>query len=84
MSLGLTLAKPLKQKLVMTFDEAVTARYLAEAARRTQAEVEAECMPSGASLRADLCTPLRDFLSMRIGNDWCRIREVEVELWTVE
>jgi hypothetical protein len=73
-----------KKRFVITLDEAVTARYLAEAARKTQAEVDTDCIPSGASLRIDLSPPFGDFLSMLIGNEWVQIGEVGVELKTVE
>jgi hypothetical protein len=75
-----------KQQLVIILDEATTARYLAEAAKRTQAEVHADCMPSGASLRIDLCPPCYPFypVSMEIGNRWVEIGEADVELKAVE
>ena len=75
-----------KQQLVITLDEATSVRYLAEAAKRTQAEVDADCMPSGASLRIDLCPPsyLLYPVSMEIGSQWVEIGEADVELKAVE
>ena len=74
--------RPFKQRLIISLDEATTARYLAEASRKTKAEVNADCMPSGASLRIDLCPPFGDSLFMLIGKDWVEIGEVNVELKT--
>jgi hypothetical protein len=76
--------KPVRQRLVISLDEATTLRYLAEAARKTQAEVNVGCMPSGASLQIDVCPPFGNSLSMLIGKDWVEIGEVDVELKTLE
>lgn len=75
----------MKQQLVITLDEATTARYPAEAAKRTQAEVDAECMPSGASLQIDLCPPsyLLYPVSMEIGSRWVEIGEADLDLKAV-
>lgn len=77
-------ARPVKQKLVISLDEATTARYLAEASRKTEAEVNADCMPSGARIQIEVCPPFGNSLSMLIGNEWVEIGEVDVELKTVD
>jgi hypothetical protein len=38
------------KKLVITLDESTTSQYLELAGKKTEAEVNAECMPSGSSL----------------------------------
>lgn len=78
------LERPVRQKLVISLDEATTARYLAEASRKTRAEIDADCMPSGASLQIDVYPQLGNSLSMLIGKDWVEIGDVDVELKTVE
>lgn len=75
--------RPERQKLVVSLDEATTARYLAEASRKTEAEVDADCMPSGTRLQIDVCPPLGNSLFMLIGKEWVEIGEVDVELKTV-
>ncbi len=72
--------KPGRQKLVISLNEATTARYLAAASTRTESEVNAGCMPSGISLQIDVCPPFGNSLSMFIGKEWVGIGEVDVEL----
>lgn len=72
-----------KQKLFISLDEATTARYLVEASKKTEAEINADCMPSGAQLRIDICPPLGNSLFMLIGNEWVEIGEVDIKLKTV-
>jgi len=38
------------KKLVITLDESATSKYLELAGKKTEAEVNAECMPSGSTL----------------------------------
>jgi hypothetical protein len=73
-----------RQKLVISLDEATTARYLAAASKKTKAEIDAGCMPSGASLQIDVCPPFGNSLSMLIGEVWVEIGDVDVELKSVE
>lgn len=75
---------PVRQKLVISLDEATTARYLAEASRATEADVNADCLPSCSSLRIDVCPPFGNALYMLIRREWVEIGEVDVELKTVE
>jgi hypothetical protein len=72
-----------RQKLFISLDEATTARYLAEASRKTEAELDADCIPSGAQLRIDVCPPFGNSLFMFIGEEWVEIGEVDIELKTV-
>lgn len=44
----------MSQKLVITLDEATTIKYLELAQKRTKAELNADCEPSGSSLRIDI------------------------------
>jgi hypothetical protein len=44
----------MKQKLIITLNEQTTARYLQIASRRTAAEVEADCEPSGIHLTIEI------------------------------
>lgn len=75
--------RPVRQKLVISLDETTTARYLAEASRKTEAEVDADCMPTGAQLQIDVCPPFGNSLFMLIGKEWVEIGEVDIELKTV-
>ena len=69
-----------RQKLVISLDETTTERYLDEASRKTESEVDADCMPSGLQLRIDVCPPFGNSLFMFIGQEWVEIGEVDVEL----
>ncbi|WP_200373670.1 hypothetical protein [Thiocystis violacea] len=70
----------MSEKLVITLDEDITKKYLAEAAKKTQAEINADCLPSGASLRIDICSPFGNLLYLNVNGEWEEIGEVVVDL----
>lgn len=68
------------QKLVITFDEATTARYLELARHKTEAEVNAECCPTGAALRIDISGPWGSSATFIEGNSYIEIGDIDVKL----
>jgi len=68
------------QKLVITFDEAVTEKYLKLAGQKTEAEVNAECCPCGVSLLIDLGGPWGNSASIRMGNNIIELGDITVDL----
>jgi len=70
----------MSEKLVITLDENVTKNYLGGAAKKTQAEMNADCLPSGASLRIDICPPFGNIIYLQVNGKWEEIGEVAVEL----
>lgn len=52
----------MSKRLVITLDEAATKRYLEYAIRKTKAEIEADCEPSGITLQVDV-SPTNIFMS---------------------
>lgn len=42
------------QRLQITLSDEATAKYLAIASGKTEAEIDADCEPSGASVRVDI------------------------------
>ncbi len=47
----------MKQKMVITFDEKATTRYLELASAKTEGEINADCCPSGITLQIDIEGP---------------------------
>ena len=70
----------MKQKLVITFDEKTTAKYLELASGKTTDEVNADCCPSGASIRIDIGGPWGCSASFLSGNRNIEIGDVDVDL----
>lgn len=70
----------MKQKLVITFDEATTEKYLELARGKTTGEVNADCCPSGVSLRIDIGGPWGCSASYVSGNRDIEIGDVDVDL----
>lgn len=70
----------MSEKLIITLDEDVTRKYLAGAAKRTQAEINADCLPSGCSLRIDIFPPFGNSLYMQVNGKWEEMGEVVVDL----
>ena len=56
------------RKLVIILDEATTENYLELASKKTEAEVNADCEPSGMSLRIDIA-PAPYESAVSIGSD---------------
>lgn len=74
----------MKQKLVITFDETMTAKYLELAGQKTEAEVNADCCPSGVTLEINLGGPWGDSATFVSGNRRIEIGDVDVELIEVK
>ncbi len=74
----------MKQKLVITFDETMTAKYLELAGQKTEAEVNADCVPSGVTLIIDIGGPWGDSATFVSGNRHTQIGDVDVELIEVK
>ena len=70
----------MKQKLVITFDEKTTEKYLELASGKTSGEVDAECCPSGVSLKIDIGGPWGCSASFISGNRNINIGDVAVDL----
>lgn len=68
------------KKLVITLDEAVTEKYLELAGEKTKAEVDADCCPSGVSLKIDISGPWGSSASFMAGNQYIEIGDVTVDL----
>lgn len=52
------------RKLVITLDEATTAKYFELAIEKTEAEVDGDCEPSGTTIIIDISPPLGCFVSV--------------------
>lgn len=74
----------MKQKLVITFDEETTEKYLELAGGKTTAEVNADCCPSGVSLKIDIGGPWGCSASFISGNRYIEIGDVNVDLIEVK
>ena len=70
----------MKNKLTITLDEETTERYLYFSAKKTEAELNEGCMPSGPSLLIQISPPFENTVSIAIGADWEELGEVSVEL----
>ena len=70
----------MKKKLTITLDEETTEKYLNISAKKTEAELNEACMPSGASLLIKIMPPFENTVSIAIGADWEELGEISVEL----
>jgi hypothetical protein len=70
----------MRKTLIITLDDKVTEKYLTEAAKRLEAEINEACVPSGESLRIDICPPFGNFVSRLVGDRWDELGEVSVDL----
>lgn len=68
------------QKLVITLDEATTARYLERAQAQITADVNAECIPSDVVLLIEMGGPFGTGVSIRCGNQYEEIGDAEADL----
>ena len=69
----------MKQKLIITFDEETTAKYLELAGRQTEAEVNADCCPSGVTIQIQIGV-LADTAFFVRSDENIEIGEVNVDL----
>ncbi len=74
----------MKNKLVITFDEAVTEKYLELARGKTTAEVDADRCPSGVKIMIDIGGPWGSSASSVRGNDCIDLGDVDVDLVDIE
>ncbi len=70
----------MKQKLVITFDEETTEKYLELARGKTTGEVDAECIPAGVSIKVDIGGPWGCSAYFISGNRNVEIGDVDVDL----
>ncbi len=49
------------QKIVIEFSASQTAKYLEIVSRKTTAEIDDECLPSGVSIIIEVCPPFGEF-----------------------
>lgn len=68
------------QRLQITLSEGATTKYLAIASGKTEAEVNADCEPSGSSVKVDIGHIYSTAMVEQGGNDWVDVGEVDVEL----
>lgn len=68
------------QRLRITLSEEATARYLAIASGKTEAEVNADCEPSGASIRVDISHIFSMVMVEHGSNNWVDVGEADVDL----
>jgi hypothetical protein len=54
---GGSMEKYKQKKLTITFSQAQTAKYLEIASRKTEAEVNADCLPSGVDIVIEVGSP---------------------------
>jgi hypothetical protein len=69
------------QQLVIKLNKDATIKYLEIASARFAAEVSEDCLPSGASLKIDICPPFGCLVSMETaGNNYQEIGEADADL----
>lgn len=73
----------MNEKLVITLDENATRNYLEKSIKNTTAEVNADCLPSGVSLRIDICPPFGHCVYFYENGKWEKLGEAEVEFKTI-
>lgn len=67
------------EKLVITFNAAVTEKYLEMAADKTRSEVDADCCPSGVSIKIDIGGPWGSTAYFMRGKETIKLGDVDVE-----
>ena len=70
----------MKRKLIITLDEETTAMWFEMALRKTTAEVDADCLPSGSTLQIEICPPFGNTVFIGDGKDRVEIGEAEIEI----
>jgi hypothetical protein len=68
------------QRLQITLSEEATAKYLEIASGRAEAEVNADCEPSGASIRVDISHIFSMVMVEYGSNNWVDVGEADVDL----
>lgn len=68
------------QRLQITLSEEATAKYLAIASGKTEAEIDADCEPSGASVRVDIHHVFSMVMVEHGSNNWVDVGEADVDL----
>lgn len=68
------------QRLQITLSEEATAKYLEIASGRAEAEVNADCEPSGASIQADIGHIFSMVMVEHGSNNWVDVGEADVDL----
>lgn len=67
------------ERLKIVLSEEATKRYLEMASAKTEAEVNADCEPSGSSIRVDI-SHLDCPVMVKKGNEWIDVGEGDVDL----
>ena len=70
----------MKRKLIITLDEETTAQWFEMAARKTTAEVNADCLPSGSTLQVEICPSFGNTVFIGKGSNRVEIGEAEIEI----
>ena len=70
----------MKNKLTITLDEETTEKYLYFSAKKTEAEVNEDCMPSGPSLLIEISPVFGSTVSIAKGADWQELGVVSIKL----
>ena len=68
------------QRLQITLSEGATAKYLAIASGKTEAEVNADCEPSGSSVKVDIGHIFSLVMVEHGSNNWVDVGEADVDL----
>ena len=68
------------QRLQITLSEEATAKYLEIASGRAEAEVNADCEPSGASIQVDIGHIFSMVMVEHGSNNWVDVGEADVDL----
>ncbi|WP_417689348.1 hypothetical protein [Pseudidiomarina sp.] len=70
----------MSQRLQITLSEEATARYLELASAKTEAEVDADVEPSGASIQVDIWHLMNEVMMEQGSGNWVSIGEADVEV----
>ncbi len=68
------------QQLVIKLTEAATKKYLEICSGKLTAEVSEDCLPSGASLKVDICPPFGCLVSIGSDGNFREIGEADADL----
>ena len=70
----------MKKKLTILLDEETTEKYLNISAKKTESEINEDCMPSGPSLLIQISPVFGSTVSIAKGEDWEELGEVSINL----
>lgn len=70
----------MSKRLQITLTEEATALYLEHASAKTEAEMDADVEPSGASIQVDIWHLMNEVLMEHGSGNWISIGEAKVEV----